>query len=76
MKVDIDDLDGRLPIYAQCKATQSTPSYFKIREECPLKDKFFTVIWKRQDKEGGNSPGTCAIIPIEMLWDYLKLKLK
>lgn len=76
MKVDVDDLDGRLPIYVQCKATQSTPSYFKIREECPLKDKFFTVIWKRQDKEGGNSPGTCAIIPIEMLWDYLKLKLK
>lgn len=75
-KVDVDDLDGSLPIYIQCKATQSTPSYFKIREECPLKDKPFTVIWKRQDKDGGNSPGTVAIIPIEVLWDYLKLKLK
>jgi hypothetical protein len=74
-KVDIDDLDGNLSTYIQCKATQSTPSYFKIREECPLKDKFFSVIWKKQDKEGGNSPGTVAIIPIEMFYDYLKLKL-
>ena len=38
-KVDVDDLGGNLPIYIQCKATQVTPSYFKIEEECPLKDK-------------------------------------
>lgn len=74
-KVDVCDLDGRLPIYIQCKATQSTPSYFKIKEECPLKDLPFTIIWKKQDKEGGNSPGTVAVIPIEVLYDYLKLKL-
>jgi len=76
MKVDVDDLDGNLPVYIQAKATQTIPSYFKIREECPLKDKFFTVVWKKQDKEGGNSPGTIALIPIEMFWDYLRLKLK
>lgn len=74
-KVDVDDLDGNLPIYIQAKATQTTPSYFKIREECPLKDKPFTVVWKKQDKEGGNSPGTVFIAPIELLWDYLYLKL-
>lgn len=74
-KVDIDDLDGNLPLYIQAKATISTPSYFKIREECPLKDKPFTVVWKRQDKEGGNSPGTVFIAPIEVLWEYLTLKL-
>ena len=74
-KVDICDLDGRLPLYIQCKATQSTPSYFKIEEECPLKDLPFCVIWKKQDKEGGNSPGTLAMIPIDVLYDYLKLKL-
>ena len=73
-KVDIDDLDGNLPCYIQCKATQTVPSYFKIEEECPLKDKPFVVIWKKQDKEGGNSPGTLALVPIEILYDYLKLK--
>ena len=75
-KVDIDDLGGNLPLYIQCKATQTTPSYFKIEEECPLKDKPFCVIWKKQDKEGGNSPGTLAMIPLEVLYEYLTLKLK
>ena len=74
-KVDVCDLDNRLPIYIQCKATQTTPSYFKIEEECPLKDKPFVVVWKKQDKEGGNSPGTLVLAPIEMLYDYLKFKL-
>ncbi len=74
-KVDIDDLDGTLPCLIQCKATQSTPSYFKIAEECPLKDKDFVVIWKKQDKEGGQSPGTIAMVPINLLYDYLRLKL-
>ena len=74
-KVDICDLDNRLDCYIQCKATQSFPSYFKIREECPLKDKNFHLIWKKQDKEGGNSPGTVAVIPVEDYWEYLSLKL-
>ena len=74
-KIDIDDLNGNLPVYIQCKATQSTPSYFKIEEECPLKDKSFVVCWKKQDKDGGQSPGTIFMAPISMLYDYLKLKL-
>ena len=75
-KVDIDDLGGNLPVYIQCKATQTTPSYFKIEEECPLKDKPFVVIWKKQDKEGGNSPGTVFMAPLNLLYDYLELKNK
>ena len=74
-KVDVCDLEGNLPIYIQCKATQSTPSYFKIAEECPLKDLPFVIVWKKQDKEGGNSPGTVFMAPIELLYDYLKYKL-
>ena len=74
-KVDICDLDGRLPVYIQCKATQTTPSYFKIEEECPLKELPFVVCWKKQDKEGGNSPGTIFMAPLSLLYDYLKLKL-
>ena len=75
-KVDIDDLGGNLPVYIQCKATQTTPSYFKIEEECPLKDKPFTIIWKKQDKDGGQSPGTIFMAPLSLLYDYLLLKLK
>ena len=74
-KIDVSDLDGRLPCYLQMKATQTTPSYFKIEEECPLKDKPFVVVWKKQDKDGGQSPGTVFIAPLDMLYDYLRLKL-
>lgn len=75
MKIDVDDLQGNLPVYIQCKATQSTPSYFNISEECPLKDKDFVVVWKKQDKDGGQSPGTIFMAPINILYDYLRLKL-
>ena len=74
-KVDVDDLTGNLPVYIQCKATQTTPSYFKIEEECPMKEKPFVVVWKKQDKEGGQSPGTIFMAPLSLLYDYLKLKL-
>lgn len=74
-KVDICDLRGDLPLLIQAKCTQATPSYFTIRDTCPIKNLPFTVIWKKQDKDGGNSPGTVAIIPIDVLWDYLSLKL-
>ena len=74
-KVDIYDIDGNLPILIQAKCTQTLPSYFKIREECPIKTLPFTIIWKKQDKNGGNSPGTVAIVDIDILWDYLKMKL-
>lgn len=76
MKIDVDDLDGNLPCYLQMKATQTTPSYFKIAEECGLKDKPMVVCWKKQDKDGGQSPGTVFIAPIGILYDYLSLKLK
>ena len=73
-KVDIYDIDGNLPILIQAKCTQTLPSYFKIREECPIKTLPFTIIWKKQDKNGGNSPGTVAVVDIDVLWDYLKMK--
>ena len=74
-KVDICDLEGNLPCYIQAKCTQVLPSYFKIKEECPLKDKSFHLVWKKQDKEGGNSPGTVVIMPVEDYWEYLTFKL-
>jgi len=74
-KVDICDLDGNLDCYIQSKCTQSFPSYFKIKEECSLKDKSFHLIWKKQEKDGSMSPGTVAVIPVEDYWEYLTLKL-
>ena len=75
-KVDICDLDNTLDCYIQVKNTQSFPSYFKIREECPLKDKSFHLIWKKAEKDGSNSPGTVVVMPIDDYWEYLTLKLK
>ncbi|MBO7211824.1 MAG: hypothetical protein J6V44_12570 [Methanobrevibacter sp.] len=43
-KVDLIDTEGKLPISIQLKCTQSTPSYFKIQDECPIKDKPFCII--------------------------------
>lgn len=73
-KVDIYDIDGNLPILIQAKCTQNTPNYFGIKSECPIKNLPFTIIWKKQEKDGGQSPGIVAIIDINVLWDYLKLK--
>ena len=74
-KVDIFDLNGNLPILIQAKCTQNTPNYFGIEGDCPIKDKPFTIIWKKQEKDL-QSPGTIAMVPVEILWDYLKLKLQ
>ena len=43
-KIDIVDTENKLPVYVQLKCTQNTPSYFKIEEECSLKDKPFCLI--------------------------------
>lgn len=75
-KVDLIDKDGRLPINIQLKKTQNIPSYFKISEECPLKDKPFCLIWNAQKlKEGQvniSSLGEVAIIPKQFFYDLLK----
>ena len=40
-KVDLIDLDNKLPCYLQLKKTTSTPSYFSIRESTTVdKNKF------------------------------------
>ena len=74
-KVDICDLDDRLPVLIQAKCTQTLPSYFKIREECPIKNLPFSIVWKKQEADA-QSPGTVAIVPIEVFYEYLQLKLK
>lgn len=43
-KVDLIDTENRLKCLLQLKSTQATPNYFKIREECPIKDAPFCII--------------------------------
>ena len=75
-KVDIVDINDELPTHIQCKYTQNSPSYFGIKDECPLTDKPFTIVWKKATNDGTNSPGTVAIIDINFFYELLKLYKK
>lgn len=46
-KVDLIDTEHKLKCLLQLKLTQSTPNYFKIRKECPIKDAPFCIIWNK-----------------------------
>lgn len=73
-KIDLIDKDGYLPIEIQLKSTQSTPSYFKIREESSVDNKKFAIIWAKQEKKETNicTVGECAIISKELLYELIK----
>ncbi len=72
-KIDIIDLNGELPINIQCKHTLNTPNYFTIRNACSDKSKPFAVFWKKSAEEGSISSGTVAILPINFLYEILKV---
>ena len=76
-KIDLVDKEDKLPVYIQLKCTQNTPSYFKIEEECDLKDKPFCLIWNKQEKKEINicSVGEVVMIPKEYFYELLKMKL-
>lgn len=62
----IDIVSDSLPFYCQAKNLANTPSYFKISDECPLKDKPFVICWKKSNEQGK----AIAMIPMEY---FLKL---
>ena len=62
----IDILSESLPFYCQAKNLANTPPYFKISDECPLKDKPFVICWKKSDEHDK----AIAMIPIDF---FLKL---
>ena len=68
-KVDI--CDESLPCYIQAKYTQNLPNYFAIKEQCPLVDKPFVMAWKKAGKNGEQSPGTVAVIPIDYFYKLI-----
>lgn len=75
-KIDIVDMEGRLPVNIQSKYTANTPNYFAIKEACTDKDKPFVVIWKKATSDGSNSPGTVAIVDVDYFYHLLQLEQK
>ena len=71
-KIDIVDMSGELPVNIQCKYTQNLPNYFDIRDACTNKDKPYCLIWKKAGKNGEQSRGTVAVIPIEYFYQLIK----
>ena len=71
-KIDIVDMSGELPVNIQCKDTQNLPNYFDIRDACTDKDKPYCLIWKKAGKNGEQSRGTVAVIPIEYFYQLIK----
>ena len=43
-KIDIVDIENKLPISIQLKKSQATPNYFKIREQADCNPKDFCII--------------------------------
>ena len=71
-KIDIVDMKGELPVNIQCKYTQNLPNYFDIRDACTDKDKPYCLIWKKAGKNGEQSRGTVAVIPIEYFYQLIE----
>lgn len=70
-KIDIIDMNGELPVNIQSKYTQNLPNYFDIRDACTDKSKPFCMIWKKAGKDGEDSRGTVAIIPVDYFYQLL-----
>lgn len=71
-KIDIVDMNDKLPVNIQSKYTQNMPNYFDIRDACTDKTKPFCVIWKKAGKNGEQSRGTVAVIPVEYFYEFLR----
>lgn len=75
MKIDLIDVDNKLPFYCQLKCTSNVPNYFKIQSQCPLKDKPFVLFFNRQEvKEGQvnmSSAGELVMIPKDFFYKLL-----
>ena len=72
-KIDVVDMDNILPVNIQAKYTQNMPNYFDIRDACTDKSKPFCMAWKKAGKNGEQSRGTVAVIPINCFYELLKI---
>lgn len=70
-KIDVVDMNDELPVNIQSKYTQNLPNYFDIRDACTDKSKPFCLIWKKAGKDGADSRGTVAVIPVEYFYQLI-----
>ena len=70
-KVDIADENDELPVYIQAKNLANFPNYYKIKEECPLKDKPFMIAYKKAYNDGTRSPEPLAVIPLKYFYQLI-----
>lgn len=73
-KVDIADENNELPVYIQAKNLANFPNYYKIEQECPLKDKPFVIAYKKAYNDGTRSPEPLAIIPLKYFYQLINKK--
>ncbi len=71
-KIDIVDMENKLPVNIQAKYTQNMPNYFDIRDACNDKEKPFCVCWKKAGKNGEQARGQVAVIPIDFFYELLR----
>ena len=73
-KVDLIDKSNKLPCKIQLKATQSIPSYFKIRSESTVNPDEFVIIWSKQEKREVNivSVGEAVIMDKSLFYKLIK----
>lgn len=75
MKIDLIDLNDKLPFYCQLKCTSNVPNYFKIRSQCPLTDKPFVLFFNRQEVKDGqvnmSSAGEVVMVDKEFFYKLL-----
>jgi hypothetical protein len=70
-KIDVFDANNELEVAIQVKNMQNTPNYFNIREAC-TDERDLVLIWKKAAEVGSISPGTLAIIPVDLFYKLLE----
>ena len=76
MKIDLVDINNKLPFYCQLKCTSNIPNYFKIRSQCPLTDKPFVLFFNRQEVKDGqiNMSSVGELVMLDKSFFYKLLK--
>ena len=73
-KVDLIDTEHRLPFNIQLKRTQTTPQYFKIREESTVDPESFVLIWNKQEKANVNFLSVGEVVMLDKKTFYKLIK--
>ena len=73
-KIDLIDTEHQLPFNIQLKRTQTTPQYFKIREESTVDPESFVLIWNKQEKANINFLSVGEVVMMDKKAFYKLIK--